>query len=197
MEYPCAACIKKTPLGRHSLPLLLSLARGASNTSAIRSNEATSTPITEVLLEEIFKNMSNAESVPLFRFEKQHIYDMVNVLPWSRIKVRTARHGYAVTPILTTCFVLWHMGNTTEWCTGQHIVRKTLASVKWGFLESAFMFFEARHHLIKTTYIMQRARIWADTTGCISTRLQDCIGFVDGTVICITKPSDNIMRRWV
>ena len=146
-----------------------------------------------------FSEMSSAQCLILFRFEKQHVLDLVHILSWPENKTRTTRDGYSVPPILATCVILWRMSNTSPWRAGKALFGKHRSQLSEIFWEALSFFYEDRSSLIESpiskSYILDRAHMWADSVSRVSSTLVDCIGFVDGTVIQIARPTDNCMQK--
>ena len=69
------------------------------------------------------------------------------------------------------------------------------------FGERTENFLENRQHLIvgelKSSFLRERARLYADRIMRIRSTLSKCVGFIDGTVLRIVRPSNSIAQRAV
>ena len=62
-----------------------------------------------------FPFMSDNVLLSLFRFRRDDIMRVVQVMSWPLNRKRTKRNRYSVTPLLATCVVLRRLASATRW----------------------------------------------------------------------------------
>ena len=138
-----------------------------------------------------FNSFSNSDCVFYFRFNKNDVIRMLQAMAWPAEQTCTTRNRYAVSPILSTCIVLRRLCTPSRWkelLFGKH--GSQLSEIFWESIEHLL---ETRVELItgniSSQYLQSQAARFAEAIRDKSEGLENCIGFIDGTVIGIARPS--------
>ena len=110
---------------------------------------------------------------------------VVEAIAWPRTRSPTIPNGYKVTPLLVTCVILWRLSSTGRWCDATHLFGNFIEELSEVFWEGTENFLENRKHLIvgglNSSFLRERARMYADSIMRVSPTLSYCVGFIDGT----------------
>ena len=117
-----------------SLPIAMILSRAGKSAQEVQNGMKEFAGIVEQNFNYAFSEMSSAQCLILFRFEKQHVLDLVPILSWPENKNRTTRNVHSVSPILATCVIPCRMKNTSPKRTEQALFgkhRSQLSKIFW------------------------------------------------------------------
>lgn len=146
-----------------------------------------------------FNAFTNLDCLHHFRFEKRHVSDLVSVMGWPPTKLRTTRNRYRVTPILATCTVLRRLSAPARWRDLEELFGKHGPQLSEIFWEAVEFFLDARKHLVTAAisqqFIAERAELYSQCIHDKGKALTNCIGFIDGTVLGIARPSGSLAQR--
>jgi hypothetical protein len=122
---------------------------------------------------------------------------MMTALAWPEHAYSSRRNRYSVTPLLSACIVLrrlsppCHLRNL-ELMFGKH--GSQLSEIFWESIEHLLA---QREHLIigalHKDFVAANAARYAQAIHAKSYGLENCIGFIDGTVIGIARAGDAHM----
>eukprot|EP00171_Calliarthron_tuberculosum_P001768 IDg1768t1 len=145
-----------------------------------------------------FNGLSNFDCLFLFRFEKDHIKNLLTLNGWPSSKTRTMRNRYACDAMLSTCVMLRRLASPCRWKELEILFGKHASQLSEIFWESIEHLIEEQGHLIKSSlkkeYIQENISKWSSSISIKSGALTNCIGFIDGTVIGISRPGDSGMQ---
>ena len=148
-----------------------------------------------------FNFLTDSDCVFNFRFAKQDVGRVVAALGWPQTQTCTKRNRYSVSPILVACVILRRMASPCRWRDlevqfGKHASQ--LCEIFWEGIEA---FLLVRLFLLTSklsaTYIHQKASLFAASVAEKSGCLTNCIGFIDGTVLKIARPTDYGLQNVV
>eukprot|EP00171_Calliarthron_tuberculosum_P002573 IDg2573t1 len=146
-----------------------------------------------------FNALSDGDALREFRFRKQHVLDMVCVLDWPEGRTHTRRNRFSVTPLLSTCVILRRMATPARWKDLEYLFGKHASQLSEVFWEAMEVFLESRLNLITSsidhTFMSTRAPQYAESVYQKTNALQNCVGFIDGTVIGIARPKGFEVQR--
>lgn len=155
--------------------------------------------VKEVDFDESFQSMSCERCLELFRFEKQDISKVANVIGWPENGGTTHNKGLLVSRLLATCILLWRFSDTGPWRRARDIFGKFESDLSDIFLSVLCNFVELRKNILQSPlgqrFIQSRARIYAEAIERKSEVMKNCIGFIDGTVIKVARPSKNELQK--
>lgn len=145
-----------------------------------------------------FNAYSDADCLFYFRFRNTDICRLVVALAWPEGQTKTDRNRYAVSPIIATCIMLRRLASPARWRDLEAMFGKHASQLSEIFWEGIEHFVAARGHLLSaclTTALLgprleEFAKAVYDKSGC----LENCIGFIDGTVLGIARPSGNMLQ---
>jgi nuclease HARBI1 len=147
-----------------------------------------------------FNAFGDADSVKLFRFESKHVGEISSLLGWPLNRTHTTRNRYATCPMLSTCVVLRRLQTPARWYDMERLFGKHASHLSEIFLEALEEFIDKRSECIlslSSAQVSMRASRYADAVrkkgG--ANALSNCVGFIDGTVIGISRPGDNFEQR--
>lgn len=123
----------------------------------------------------------------------------MNVTSWPMEKAFTYIRSYSVSPVLSTFLFLRQIASPARCRDLEEKFDKHSAQLSEIFLESVDPFLDALEQLvsseIKDAYLVPRLERLTEAVyqkiGC----LQNCIGFIDGTVLGIARPSARKLQR--
>jgi hypothetical protein len=122
-------------------------------------------------------------------------------MAWPEGKRATSRNRYAVTPMLACCVVLRRLATPARWSDLEHLFGKHAPQLSEIFWEALEMLLYSRGHLI--TGDLSKAHLEANASkyaAAISSKepaMSGCVGFIDGTVIAVSRPTDNSLQAVV
>ena len=127
----------------------------------------------------------------LFRFRKQDVIRMVTTIAWKG--ENKTNHRYICSPILVTCIVLCRLTTPARWRDMEMQFGKPGGQRSEMFWEGMELFLEARQHLllsyIDSNFFSEKAELYACAIKNKCEALDNCTGFIDGTVIAIAQSS--------
>lgn len=146
-----------------------------------------------------FNRFTDLECLLLLRFRKKDIVRLIPVIAWPVLKLHTSRNRYAVTPILATCILLRRLATPARWTDLIRLFGKWPPQMSEIFWESLEHMLHYRKHLITDSigsdFMRQRAEMYAGKVFEKCGALTNVVGFIDGTVIGITRPKGSAFQR--
>lgn len=138
---------------------------------------------------------TNEACVALFRFGQRDLEKVINVMSWPSGKRRTNGNQYAVNPQLAACVVLRRLATPARWFDLEALFGKFSPQLAEIFREALDHFMTAQGHLVTTSipaqYMARRAVRFADRILEKSQGLDNCVAFIDGTVIGVSRPGGH------
>jgi hypothetical protein len=149
-----------------------------------------------------FNIFGDADSLKLFRFETKHVVEISRLLGWPLNRTHTTRNRYDTCPIMSTCIVLRPLQTPTRWYDMEILFGKHASHLSEIFLEALEEFLDKRSQCIlslSTALLSLRSSRYADAVREKGGphALPHCVGFIDGTVVRISRPGDNLQQRAV
>lgn len=145
-----------------------------------------------------FNKFSDYDCLSYFRFRKEDISRVMNATAWPTEKTLTSRNRYAVNPVLSTCILLRRLASPARWRDLEEMFGKHASQLSEIFWESVEHLLDAREQLLssdmKAAYLVPRLERLAAAVYQKSGCLQNCVGFIDGTVLGIARPSANTLQ---
>ena len=144
-----------------------------------------------------FNGFTDSCCLSMFRFTKDDLRRVVKTIGW--VGTHTQRNRYACDSLMVTCVLLRRLTTPARWrdmefTFGRHAAQ--LSEIFWEGLES---FLETRQHLIMSAidpaFIASRASLYAEKIKDKCHALDNFMGFIDGTVIAIARPSRNEVQN--
>ena len=147
-----------------------------------------------------FPFMSDDVLLSLFRFRRDDIMRVVEVMSWPLNRKRTKHNRYSVTPLLATCVVLRRLASATRWRDLEQIFGGHKSQLSEIFWEALMVFVSERVGLVMDIVC---APFWsglysgyANAVYCKSNALENVVAFIHGTNLKIARPSgDHILQR--
>ena len=140
-----------------------------------------------------FNRFSDKEALLKFRFRIEDIVKLVPILSWPSGKRYTSRNRYGVSPILATCIVLRRIAVPDRWEDLCLLFGKHPSQMSEIFWEAIDYFVSAQGLLIlgqiPRSYIENRAEAFSKAIRDGGAALSNCVGFIDGTVVGISRPT--------
>ena len=131
----------------------------------------------------------------------EDIVKLVPILGWPDNQTATSRSRYSVSPILATCILLRRMAVPDRWeelCKrfGKH--PSQMSEIFW---ENIDKFMECRGNLllepVPQEYLASRAQTFSEAVSNKGGALPNCVGFIDGTVLGVVRPSGHMQQMVV
>ena len=148
-----------------------------------------------------FNRFSEAECLNWFRFRKGDIIRLVDVAAWPQAKRSTSRNQYHTSPLLRTCVILRRLASPGRWADLEEFFGKHGPQLSEIFWEGMERFLEVRRHLlfgdIYQEFIEAKAEKYASAIEKKGGGLNNCVGFIDGTVLGIARPKGSMAQRVV
>eukprot|EP00171_Calliarthron_tuberculosum_P005259 IDg5259t1 len=119
-----------------------------------------------------FNAFSEGESLHQFRFRKEDVLRMCEAVAWPSSRTHTERNRYSVSPLLATCVLLRRLASPTRWRDVEVMFGKPAEHLSEIFWEALERFMDVR-----------------------DLSHGECVGFIDGTVIGIARPSGAMEQR--
>ena len=188
-------------VGQQNQALLFAAKQYAENAfdNAINIARSNRISITEFAFN--FNSLSNYECLINFRFCKDDICNVAKALNWPSNVTRTSRNGYGTNPLLATCIVLRRFAGPCRWIDLEEQFGKHSSQLSEIFWESLERFIETRGDLmtgeICSEFVAERAQLYSEAVHQKSNAMSNCIGFIDGTVIGISRPGGYRMQNVV
>ena len=122
---------------------------------------------------------------------------MVTAIAWKR--EITTRNRHMCSPLLVTCVVLRRLTTPARWGDMEMLFGKHGGQLSEIFSEGMESFLEVCPHLvlsdIDSTFSSERAELYACAIKTKCEALDNCTGFINGTVIAITRASRGEMQN--
>lgn len=142
-----------------------------------------------------FKSLSDSLCLSLFRFRRKDIQRMVRVCYAHGGSTLTTRNRYRTTSLLSFCVVLRRLGTPFRWTDVETFFGKHASQLSEIYWEALEQFYDNYGHLlsgdITLAFITRKAADYANSIHLKTNALENCIGFIDGTVLKIARPSGH------
>lgn len=137
----------------------------------------------------------------LFRFRRIDLQRMTRALAWPPTSSHTSRNRYGVCPILSACVVLRRMASPARWHdleTLFHLHTSHLSEIFWESLER-FVAVRAPliMHEMHAPFWASRFQTYSASVHAKTEALENCVGFIDGTVIKVARPGGDSIQQQV
>lgn len=146
-----------------------------------------------------FNALGNEDCQFFFRFDKADVIRMSSIIGWTRSS--TVRNQYAASALLVTCIVLRKVASPERWRSSEEFFGKHMSALSEIFWEGLEELLRTRGHLIcgaiSPDFIGPRAPMYARAIEEKTGGLSNVIGFIDGTVIGVAKPGDEMDQKVV
>jgi nuclease HARBI1 len=146
-----------------------------------------------------FNGFSESDSLSLFRFRKDDVLRMMTAIAWPAHRFASKRNRYSVTPLLATCIVLRRLSTPCRWRDLELLFGKHTSQLSEIFWECIENFLSIRENLISGElhrgFLADNASRYAQAVHSKSNGLDNCVGFIDGTVLGIARPGDPDLQR--
>lgn len=149
-----------------------------------------------------FNGLSVLDCTQLFCFCRADVHRLIPVLAWPPFRAKTARNGCTVSLLLTMCVTLPRLSTAARWCDFEMVLGKFSPQLSEIFRNGIHRFMPARAHLlisaIPESFVSDRAEDYASAVSGKSSYVQNCISFIDGTVLCIARlDGESILHQTV
>lgn len=146
-----------------------------------------------------FNSLTENDTLLQFRFRKVDVMRMIDAVSWPPFKSHTCRNRFAVTPLLATCIILRRLSSPARWKDLEMLFGKHSSQLSEIFWEGLEHMLHDRLHLItgpiNQEFMIEKAPIYAQSVYEKCQALTNCVGFIDGTVIGISRPKGNAMQK--
>jgi hypothetical protein len=120
-------------------------------------------------------------------------------IAWPAHRFASTRNRYSVTPLLATCIVLRRLSTPCRWRDLEPLFGKHTSQLSEIFWECIENFLSIRENLITGElhrgFLADNASRYAQAVHSKSNGLDNCVGFIDGTVLGIARPGDPDLQR--
>ena len=144
-----------------------------------------------------FNPFTDVCCLSLFRFRKQDLIGLVTAIAWNR--EITTRNRYMCSPLLVTCVVLRRLTTPAPWRDMEMLFGKHGGQLSEKFWEGIEGFLEVRQNLVlsdvDSTFFSERAELYACAIKNKCEALDNCTGFIDGTVIAVARSSRGEVQK--
>ena len=143
------------------------------------------------------QNLSEKESLQRFRFKKQHIQTLVSVLTFLDSSTITSRRWYSTTVVESLCIVLRRLSTSTRWSDSKYEFGRHEAALCEIFYETMDILYTHNQHRVtcfQSLLMRNRREIYANAINDAGSPLEKCLGFIDGTVLAIARPTGSMQR---
>lgn len=155
--------------------------------------------ISTTTFNDVFKYMGDEQCLLNFRFLRRDLLKIVDVVVSGPDCDSTDRNNYSCTKLLRACVVLKRLSTPQRWTDLEVLFRKHSAQLSEIFWESLDSFIDEWQHLLTSpichTYTSIRAPLLAEKVEEKVGALNNCIGFIDGTVLEIARPDDDALQN--
>jgi hypothetical protein len=146
-----------------------------------------------------FSCFTDSDCLSLFRFRKSDVLRMVTAILWPEYRISSTLNRYSVTPLLASCILLRRLASPCLWRDLEFLYGKhasQLSEILWECIEN---FLPVREHLITgdlhIAYLAANSSRYAHAVFTKSNGLGTRIGFIDGTVLGISRPGEVDIQR--
>lgn len=132
-----------------------------------------------------------------FRFSKADIYRIVAKLGWPEERNVTARRRYRTTDVFSFCVLARRLGNICRWSDLEFEFGRPACDLSEIFYEALEFMFESFGPLVtsfRSTFLQQRAPMYAEAIHGAGAALDSAVGFIDGTNLYIARPAGLLQR---
>lgn len=144
---------------------------------------------------DVVYNMTDLQFLSSFRIRKEDLDTVVKAIAWPATKTRTTRNEYSTSPHLSTLILLRRLASPCRWMDVVLLFKKHPSHMSEIFWEGMQHFLRARKHLLYSdlhrAYISAKAELFSGAIQEKCSVLSHCLGFMDGTVLGIARPSDG------
>lgn len=141
---------------------------------------------------DVVYGMSDFEFLASFRITKADFNAVGKTIAWPTTKTATSENEYSTSPELSTLLILRRLASSCRWVDIFYLFKKHPSHMSELFWEGLQRFMNARVNLLcgslRAGFVASRARTYADVVYRKCNVLENCIGFLDGTVIEIARP---------
>lgn len=149
----------------------------------------------------VFHMMSSARCFELFRHEKEYIGRLGSAIGWPEAGKSTSISRRRASRLEVTCVILWRFASPAPWREARTLFGRFEHELSEIFWDGVSTFLDVRGELLSgelgSDFIKSNAFRYAQAIEQKAEHLKNCIGFVDGTVIRIARPSNNAIQRAV
>lgn len=139
-------------------------------------------------------SLSDRECLEDYRFKKQHIVMLSELIGWSGV---SERNMYACDNLVSSCVFFHRLSSTIRWSdveTRYGMFRSQLSEVFWEVTELFHGKFE--HALeLRSDLLRQRASVYAKAIEDYGAPLDKCVGFIDCTKIKMQRPGGSSQNQ--
>lgn len=130
-----------------------------------------------------------------FRINKRELGTLVEVVGWPTDRTSTKRNGYSTCPTLSTLILLRRLASPCRWLDLVYVFFKHPSQLCEIFWESLVRFWRRHGHILtgdmSIQFIASNADRYSNAINQKCAALENCIGFIDGTVLGIARPGDH------
>jgi len=123
-----------------------------------------------------------------FRFRPQELPKITDIINWSGT---TTRNRYVVSPMTATCILLRRLAYPTRWQDLEPVFGLYASQLSEVFYECAEKLYKGHGELVtkfRGSLLRQRASLYAAAIHNSGGPLDNCVGFIDGTKLRISRP---------
>lgn len=155
--------------------------------------------ISSTSFDDVFMAMGDEQCLVNFRFERKDLLRIVKVVFPVSSRYSTQRNNYASTALLATCVILKRLSTPHRWTDVECLFRKHSPQLSEIFWEGIEDFVGVWKGLVTSPigyrYTAEKASTLATCVAEKVSALENCIGFIDGTVIEIARPDDAALQN--
>jgi hypothetical protein len=146
--------------------------------------------------------MNNYDVISLMRFSKQHIRDIASLIPWRETtitgQIRSARRRYCASKEEALCVLLSRLAMPSRVEDLEQRFFCCKAAIAEIFYEALECFLQWAAPLVstfQTEFLRSRAEYYSSRISeKTENATQDCVGFIDGTLVEIARPRGMLQR---
>lgn len=150
------------------------------------------------IFEQTFNHMSDHENLRLFRFKKRDVMRMAAVVRWDDVPHKSI-NLYRTTRLLGTAVFLKRLASPFRWQDLEVLFGKHAPQLSEIFWETLECFLDKRKGLLmgelNSNFLQPKLGLYANAVEKKCGTLENCVGFIDGTVIGVARPGDNGMQN--
>lgn len=148
---------------------------------------------------ENFMCMADDQMLSKFRICREEIPHIVKAVTCNDDSGRTSRNQYSKNPLLTTLIILRRLASPCRWIDLEILFGKHSSQLSEIFWEGIENMIESRGHLItgpiSAQFIHENAASFSDSIHQKCDAFMHCVGFIDGTVLAISRPGDSSIQN--